>query len=233
MNRQSRDSFTATTDQTQLAYGESACLETPPDLFAALHAEFHFDIDLTANEHNHLLPLWFGPGAERYDAIGTPWRQYGKTGFCNPPYGDFVKKIIPKAVTEQHYGFTSVFLLSLRVNRTFKQQVLRYADELRWVDERITFWYTGKPKPSARVKYSQKKHADFPNLVCRDKRGANGGYAFDTFTGAYLLEPAGALFDSIVVVFRGRANSLHFGPKSSVWHWDPERRKKLALQDEV
>lgn len=146
MNRQERDSFVATTDQTQLAYGESACLETPPDLFAALHEEFHFDVDLTANEQNFLRPTWLGPGAMAHDALTKPWHTYGHSGFSNPPYGTFVGKILFKAAIEQTLGFTSVFLLPMRVNRAFKQYCLGCADEIRFVDERIRFWYLGKPK---------------------------------------------------------------------------------------
>ena len=171
MNRTERDSFTATTDQNDLAYGESACLETPPDLFAALHEEFKFDIDLTANEQNHLLPLWFGPKSpttvgsnqtsldesvfrgvpiiyeKGYDALSCPWMLpvYGnqpslKAGFANPPYGAFVPRILANAVEEQRNGFLSVFLLPARINRTFKDLIVFHAHEVRFVDERVTFY---------------------------------------------------------------------------------------------
>ena len=143
MNRDTRDKFVATTDQSDLAYGESACSETPPDLFAALHAEFHFNVDLTANEHNHLLPVWFGPKG-LYESCTRPvWSEHGQSGFSNPPYGHFVEHLLEKAVAQQ--DFISVFLLPLRASRWYKQFVLPYADEVRHLP-RVTFWYQGKPK---------------------------------------------------------------------------------------
>ena len=215
MNRRERDSFTATTDQDNLAYGESACLETPPELFAALHAEFKFDIDLTANKENHLLPLWLGPGsslANGMDALTSLWYwgampnpdvwegkvplrlQPTKAGFSNPPYGAFVPKILAKAVEEQRRGFLSVFLLPVRINRCFKDLVMTHASEVRFVDERIKFWYHKQPKLNP----------------------ANGKHE-------------GALFDSMIVVFRPRTpGKLHYGPQLSVWHWSAERRAQLT-----
>lgn len=234
MNRAERDSFVATTDQENLAHGESACLETPPELFAALHEEFQFDVDLTANEWNHLLPTWFGPNSPTHDsgynsyqdALDCDWSMYNWvcSGFSNPPYGEFISKILAKAVLEQQKGFTSVFLLPMRVNTAFKEIILRHATELRFVDERIKFWYQGKPKPSARVKWAKK----FEQVAWADKRD---GYVIDTRTGQFILAPAGALFDSIVVVFRGWALRqtglpLPFGPRVSVWHWNKDRHKR-------
>ena len=143
MNRDTRDKFVATTDQAKLAYGESACLETPPALFAALHEEFHFDIDLTANTHNHVLPVWFGPGGLDENCLHTTWSgSTRQTGFSNPPYGRFIEAILPKAIVQK--DFTSVFLLPLRASRWYLDFVLPYADEVRHLP-RVVFNYRGKP----------------------------------------------------------------------------------------
>ena len=145
MNRAARDKFVATTDQSKLAYGEAACLETPPALFAALHQEFHFNVDLTANEQNHLLPVWFGPKGLHENCLDPVWSNgmTNQVGFSNPPYGRCIELILAKAVVQQ--DFTSVFLLPLRASRWYKQFVLPYADEVRHLP-RVTFWYQGKPK---------------------------------------------------------------------------------------
>lgn len=152
MNRRERDSFTATTDQSDLAYGESACLETPPDLFTALHKEFTFDVDLTANAGNRLLPIYFGPGGTYEDALTARWYQAGvrTRGFSNPPYGAFVKRILTKAVEEWARGFDSVFLLPMRASGWYRDLVLPYADEVRHID-RMKFWYQGQPKPNPKT----------------------------------------------------------------------------------
>ena len=143
MNRDTRDKFVASTDQSKLAYGESACLETPPELFATLHAEFHFNIDLTANEQNHLLPVWYGPGSiSASNTLDAAWSREARCGFSNPPYGRFIELILAKAVVQQN--FTSVFLLPLRAARWYRDFVLPHADEVRHIP-RVTFNYQGKP----------------------------------------------------------------------------------------
>jgi hypothetical protein len=76
---------------------------TPPDLYAALDAEFHFDMD----------PCPY-PFEEGYNGLAVPW---GKSNYVNPP---FCKKDAPfggpsafarKAVQEAERGATSVFIL--------------------------------------------------------------------------------------------------------------------------
>ena len=60
--------------------------QTPPDLFAKLHAEFAFTMDGAAERHNRLLKhasTWAKP---------LPWA--GERVFCNPPWsgiGPFVE----------------------------------------------------------------------------------------------------------------------------------------------
>lgn len=205
MNRGTRDKFAASTDQTDLLYGPQACLETPPDLFARLHDEFKFDIDLFANEKNHLLPVWFGPGspiANGTDALFQPWyfqptsQQYGlhfprtTCGFANPPYGAFVTLALEKAVKEAYNGFTSVFLLPMRCGSWYTQQILPYYADLRHIP-RVKFWYQGKPKLTLNTKTQKWEHMT-------------------------------ALFDSIVVVYKplpkGQIN-IPFGPRPRAWDW--------------
>ena len=75
---------------------------TPPDLYAALNAEFHFDFD----------PCPF-PLPEGFDGLTCEW---GRSNFVNPPFGSIMhngKKKGPtawmrKAIEEQKKGRLSV-----------------------------------------------------------------------------------------------------------------------------
>lgn len=62
--------------------------ETPPDIFEPLNKIFNFTIDLAANEKNHLLQEWVGPGPLMPDFLElTPNELRGHRGWINPPYG--------------------------------------------------------------------------------------------------------------------------------------------------
>lgn len=52
---------------------ESDHWQTPRDLFAALNAEFDFSIDLAADQSNHRCKVWLGPGGIREDALSCDW----------------------------------------------------------------------------------------------------------------------------------------------------------------
>lgn len=84
---------------------------TPQKFFDALNAEFHFDLDAAADEHNHKCELYYGKGGIEYDALEADWA--GMTVFLNPPYstaGAFIKK----AREEADKGATVVMLLPVR-----------------------------------------------------------------------------------------------------------------------
>ena len=183
LTRAERNSFTAATDQQDLAYGESACLETPRPLFVNLHRRFRFDVDLTANAANHLLPSWIGPdnpSPRRKSAINKrSWFEFGRTGYSNPPYGAFIGDVLEKALQERERRFTSVFLLPLRAAAWYQELVLPYYSELWHCRRRITFWYKGAPKIDPTTKDNVKRIAAGKDL-----------------------KPTGALFDSIIVIYR-------------------------------
>lgn len=227
LSKSERDAFTATTPQ-EIAYGEGACVETPPKLFELLHQRFKFDVDLTANETNHLLPVWFGPGSPYTidgvrveDSLTADWSRAGTlrgvSGFSNPPYGPFIPKILRKAIEERAKGFTSVFLLPMRAAGWFRDLVLPQYSELWYCSERIVFHYQGKPKLSANVKWTP-THGRSP-LLTRSATGAaivihptqlyqtnwvdtwGTAWPYEFGVGQAVKQPAGALFDSIIVVY--------------------------------
>ena len=171
LNRSTRDKFAKGTDQSDLTTG-NACWETAPPVFRKLNKDFGpFDIDITADRQRHLCPIWFGPDSpvKEYDALTTTWLQYGRNGFSNPPYGAFVQKILRAAKLEAAQGFTSTFLLPMRVTKAFHAHVLQGAADLMFCDARLTFYENGEPR------WNAKKLAQ----------------------GLYVPDPA--MFDSIVV----------------------------------
>ncbi len=168
----------------------NAVWETPPAVFAKLHAEFNFEIDLCADAKRALCPIWFGPGSRFHtDAHEAPWIHFGKTvAFCNPPYGPFVPRLLAiAAVNSKYYGFTTVFLLPMRATRAFHTHVIDGASELRFCNRRITFWEDGSPRLN-------KKALD---------------------RGQFRYDPAP--FDSIIVVYRPKW-LVDEGLLVSTWH---------------
>jgi phage N-6-adenine-methyltransferase len=168
MKRADRDKFVSATSRTNILTDPSACHETPRPLFDALNAEFHFDVDLCAHERNHLCPVWFGPGGVLEDALAGGWIAHGRVGFCNPPYGRFIPQILTVALAQlQLHGFTSVFLLPVRVTRWFKTLVLPQAAEIRLCDRRLAFWMDGQPvlKPDKRTGALREEPALFDSMI--------------------------------------------------------------------
>lgn len=150
MNRATRDKFASGTDQSNLT-GGNATWQTPPAVFADLNAIYGFDIDICANKAAALLPVWFGPGSDYWtDAIDDDlsWHQYGNFGFCNPPYGAFIKPVVYKAVVEAAFGFSTLLLLPLRMTQITRWAVFESGSVVDWLfcDKRITFFEDGVPR---------------------------------------------------------------------------------------
>lgn len=130
--------------------------ETPPDLFAKLHAEFAFEIDLAASTHNRKLDHWW---AKDDDALAQCWHDGFSRGFCNPPYSRGLQaQFIAKAAAERAQGFTTVLLLPSRTDtRAFHTHLYdaarwkpRKGVELRFLPGRLRFVGAahGAPFPS-------------------------------------------------------------------------------------
>lgn len=193
MNRATRDKF-ATRTQADLTTG-NACWETAPIIFEQLNADHGpFEIDLTADAQRALCPLWFGPGspAGEYDALTAEWHTYGTRGYSNPPYGPFVGRrgpkgvhlgILPKAKIEAEQGFTSEFLLPLRITGAFRQYVLRGASDVILPTKRLVFFENGLPRCSYNEK--GKPRADvamFDSMLVRYRPGTWDGPRISEWT---------------------------------------------------
>ena len=112
---------------------------TPPALFAALDAEFGFDIDLAANAENHLCPRWLGPGGLAEDALAVRWADYGRVGFLNCPYSmDLIRRFMPYAARQGH-DMTIVSLTPHDSSTIWWDQSMRWAVEIRELPHRVPY----------------------------------------------------------------------------------------------
>ena len=97
---------------------ESDFWGTPQDFFLPLHEEFHFTIDASADETNHLLPRWWGPGSPLgVNALEVSWA--GETCWLNPPYSnilDFTRKARYESLFN---GVTTVMLIPSRTDTKY------------------------------------------------------------------------------------------------------------------
>jgi hypothetical protein len=117
---------------------------TPEDLYKALDAEFHFDMDPCPiqSAEDGLLPLF------------SDWR--GRRVYVNCPYGPAIRKWIERAL--QAEPELAVFLIPARTDtRVFHDLILPNASEVRFLRGRLKFggMKTGAPFPSMVVVFRQ------------------------------------------------------------------------------
>jgi hypothetical protein len=175
VNRETRNKIVSGTGP-DLTSG-NACWETAPLAYADICRRFacleRFTIDLTADAGRALEGRYFGPGSPiGVDALAVDWSAHGFDGFSNPPYGPFIRSILEKAIEQKARGFTSVFLIPLRITKAFQRFALAEgtAAEIWFADKRLVFFEDGAPR------------------ISFDKRGKP--------------RPDAALFDSCLVVYR-------------------------------
>jgi len=119
--------------------------ETPDGLFAQLHSEFHFTLDVCASANSTKCARYF-------DIEQNGLKQSWSNDICwmNPPYGRQIKKWIRKAYAESFRGATVVCLVAARTDTVWWNS---YAvkGEIRFIRGRIRFkgakW--NSPFPSA------------------------------------------------------------------------------------
>ena len=131
--------------------------ETPQDLFDELNEEFHFDLDVCANEQNAKCNLWI---CKLQDGLMVDWTYYSN-GFgvfwMNPPYGKQIGKWVAKAYLESQKGVTVVCLLPARTDTKWFHEYCTKG-EIRFI--------------KGRLKFSGAKHnAPFPNMIVIFRKG--------------------------------------------------------------
>lgn len=115
--------------------------KTPPELYAELDKEFHFNFD----------PC---PSNPTFDGLNVEW---GKSNYVNPPYGREISRWIAKGFAEAAKGKTVVFLVPSRTDTKWWHEFIMKAQEIRFIKGRLKFsgHANSAPFPSAIVVFKQ------------------------------------------------------------------------------
>jgi phage N-6-adenine-methyltransferase len=120
--------------------------ETPWELFNKCNEEFHFTLDVCANEKNHKLDNYIN---EETDSLKQTW-----DGSCwmNPPYKDMKQWIIKAYNESRKEGTTVVCLIPARTNTNWWHEYCMKG-EIRFIKGRPKFegCVHGLPQPLALV----------------------------------------------------------------------------------
>lgn len=127
---------------------------TPQDLFDRLDAEFHFKLDVCADETNAKCDQYFDRQA---DGLKGDWTAVDGWKWCNPPYGREIGKWVQKAATSRR----TVMLIPSRTDTRWfhtwiwdaEQHCPRPCVEVRLLRGRLKFGNakSSAPFPSALV----------------------------------------------------------------------------------
>ena len=78
---------------------------TPQDFFDKLNDEFHFTLDVCADENNHKCEHYY---TKEIDGLSSPWVG---TVWCNPPYGRKIGEWVRRAYLSSNIGSATVVML--------------------------------------------------------------------------------------------------------------------------
>lgn len=142
--------------------------ETDPELFAELHKEFKFDIDLYASKENKLRSLFF---SEKNPAEANDWSRKSKKGakagaYGNPPYGRGLFKRLEYAVDQAKGMRVVVLLLPARTDTKWFRLLAQHA-VINLLPSRLSFYLHGEPMQVWSKKNNRFEHqkAPFPSLI--------------------------------------------------------------------
>ena len=114
---------------------------TPQDFFDKLNDEFHFDIDVCANETNHKCDTYY---TKEQNGLAQEWKGIC---WCNPPYGREIGKWVEKAYRSAMTGDALVvMLLPARTDTRWFHDYICDKAQIRFVRGRLKF---GDSKNSA------------------------------------------------------------------------------------
>ena len=121
---------------------------TPQYFFDKLNAEFHFDLDVCADEINHKCDKYY---TKQQDGLTMPWKGIV---WCNPPYGREIGSWVRKALFASVGGATVVMLIPARTDTKWFHDYIYKRDnvEVRFVKGRLKFG-------------NSKNSAPFPSMV--------------------------------------------------------------------
>ena len=89
-----------------LLSSKNMCWCTPPDFFAELDREFHFELDPASTDKSAKCAKHFTPDD---DGLKQDWGGY--CVFCNPPYGRAIADWVRKGYEESRKPGTTVVML--------------------------------------------------------------------------------------------------------------------------
>jgi phage N-6-adenine-methyltransferase len=115
--------------------------ETPPEFFALIDSEFHFDLDVCALPRNKKTPRCYTP---EEDGLEQDWHG---TCWMNPPYGKEIVYWVRKAYESAKQGTTVVALVPARVDSRWWHEYCMKASEVRFVERRLKFVGATAPAP--------------------------------------------------------------------------------------
>jgi phage N-6-adenine-methyltransferase len=130
-----------------VAVGSRSDWETPPQFFAWQHSLWQFEVDAAANERNHKLAAWFGPGGLSESAFNIRWRDFGRNFWVNPPYGRGLADWIALFDQQSRDAVRVVALLPANTDTQWWMRCVHTAQEITLLTPRIGFWRDGKPLP--------------------------------------------------------------------------------------
>jgi phage N-6-adenine-methyltransferase len=114
---------------------------TPPEFLCAVEGRFgKITWDLAANESNHVVPWWFGPGSQfGEDSLTIPWTEKaGGLLWLNPPFGR-IAEFAAKCKAEARLGAKIIMLIPASVSTNwFAEHVYGFAS-VRPIRPRLTF----------------------------------------------------------------------------------------------
>lgn len=102
--------------------------KTPPELYASLNREFHFEFDPCPYQHD----------LSKWDGLEIDWKA---RNFINPPYSRGVKDaFVKKAIAESKKGKLCVMLLPVSTStKLFHDYIKPNAREIRFLRGRVRF----------------------------------------------------------------------------------------------
>lgn len=122
---------------------------TPQGLFDQFDREFHFVLDVAADDLNHKCAKYF---TKDDNALIQDWLKAseGKPIWGNPPYDRKLGRWLGKAYSESLRGCTIVYLLPVRSDNLWFHKYVTKAADVRFIQGRVIFEGSehGAPFPS-------------------------------------------------------------------------------------
>ena len=117
--------------------------ETPQEFFDKLNKEFNFSVDVCATVSNTKCGFYYN---KERDALSLEWPS--ATIWMNPPYGREIGKWVKRAYESAMTSPSPVVcLLPARTDTKWWHEYVMQADEIRFVQGRLTFSDADSPAP--------------------------------------------------------------------------------------